>query len=49
MRVSRVEKFRKSRRKKARKFIFYTIVIPAICIITGYLITAIMILPAMSK
>lgn len=49
MRVSRVEKFRKARHKKARMLILYTIIIPALCIATGYLITAVMILPAMSK
>ncbi|HHW31897.1 MAG TPA: hypothetical protein GXX20_09545 [Clostridiaceae bacterium] len=49
MRVSRVEKFRKARHKKFRMLIFYTVVIPAVSIATGYLITAVIILPAMSK
>jgi hypothetical protein len=49
MRISRVEKFKKTRRKKIRKFVFYTIIIPITCVATGYLITTIVILPAMSK
>jgi hypothetical protein len=49
MRVSRVEKFKKSRRRKARRLLFYGIVIPFTSVLLGYLITSIIILPAMAK
>jgi|GEM_PF-972221 len=49
MRVTRAEKFRKKRRRKARRFILFGIVIPFTSILIGYLITLIIILPAMAK
>lgn len=49
MRVSRVQKFKKSRRKKVKKLIFFVIIIPLTCITAGYLITTVVILPTMAK
>jgi len=49
MRVSRVEKFKKARRRKARRLVFLGIVVPFMSVLIGYLITCIIILPAMAK
>ena len=48
MRVKRVEKFKRNRRKKMRRFVLYTFILPISCILLGYLITSLIILPSMS-
>lgn len=48
MRVKRVEKFKKNRRKKMRRLILYTFILPISCILLGYLITSLIILPSMA-
>lgn len=49
MRITRVEKFRRNRHRKARRFIFFAVIVPCMSIFIGYLITSIIILPAMAK
>lgn len=49
MRVTRVEKFKKSRRKKLRNFIIYVLFLPSLSIFIGYVLTSLIILPAISK
>lgn len=49
MRVTRVEKFRKRRRKNIIKFIIFALLLPVTSILLGYLITSLIILPVMSK
>ncbi|MDP4093552.1 MAG: hypothetical protein Q8920_09345 [Bacillota bacterium] len=48
MRVKRLEKYRRSRRKKVKRILFFTILLPITCIVAGYLITSLIILPSMS-
>lgn len=49
VRTKRVEKFRRSRRKKLRRIILYSFILPLSCILIGYLITSLIILPSMAK
>ncbi len=48
MRTTRVEKFRKLRHKKIKKFIIYTFILPTTFILLGYLLTNIIIIPIMT-
>ncbi|MDF2523748.1 MAG: hypothetical protein K0R31_1389 [Clostridiales bacterium] len=47
MRVKRVEKFRKYRKIKARKNFFLFLLLPISLVFLGYLISSLVILPAM--
>ena len=47
MRVTRVEKFRRSRYRKAKLFLLFVLLIPCICVFVGYVITSVIILPGM--
>jgi len=49
MRTKRVSKFKKYRRQRIRKTILFSVVLPFACIFIGYLITTLIILPAMVK
>ena len=49
MRYKRVEKFKKTRRKKIRKILLLTIVMPCLLALLGYLVAATIILPAMNN
>ncbi|ADU74096.1 hypothetical protein M972_111073 [Acetivibrio thermocellus AD2] len=48
MRTTRVERFKKLRRKKIKKFIIYTFILPTTFILLGYLFTTIIIIPIMT-
>ena len=47
MRIKRLQKFRKYRKIKARQFILLFLVLPISLIFMGYLISSLIILPAM--
>jgi len=49
MRNTRVEKFKRCRRKKTTKFVIFALVLPTASIFLGYLITSLVILPVMTK
>ncbi len=49
MRVKRVEKFRRERRRKKQKLLFFTLILPCMCVFIGYMLTSLIILPAMIK
>ena len=47
MREKRLDMFKKNRRRKLRNLFLYTLVMPAILALLGYLVAAVIILPAM--
>lgn len=47
MRVNRVDKFRKFRKVKTRKYFFFILLLPSTLIFLGYLISSLIILPSM--
>jgi len=49
MRIKRVVKFRKIRRKKTFNAVFMLIFLPFLCVLAGYLLTSVFILPVMGK
>ena len=48
MRYKRVERFRKNRYKKIRRFLLLTVVMPLALVILGYVVASLLILPSMS-
>jgi hypothetical protein len=48
MRMTRLYKFKRSRHKKARKVLLFAVVVPAVSIIVGYLISSVLILPTIA-
>lgn len=48
MRLTRVIIYKKSRREKYRKILLFAIIVPAISIMLGYLISSIVILPTIA-
>ncbi|HHW48419.1 MAG TPA: hypothetical protein GXX14_07370 [Clostridiaceae bacterium] len=49
MRTKRLEKFRRYRRKKARNYVLFTLVVPCVLVFLGYLISSLIILPIINK
>ncbi|NLV35312.1 MAG: hypothetical protein GXY17_01380 [Clostridiaceae bacterium] len=49
MRYKRKEHFKRMRHKKAINIFLYTLVMPSIVILLGYLVACVIILPYMSK
>ena len=49
MRITRVTKFKQSRKKKVKMFFIYAVIFPSLSIIAGYFITALFILPIITK
>lgn len=47
MREKRLKKFKKGRHKKVRRIFLFSFVVPVILAILGYLVAAVIILPAM--
>lgn len=47
MREKRLTKFKKERRRKIRRVFLFALVVPSILALMGYLIAAVIILPAM--
>lgn len=47
MREKRLKKFKKQRHKQVRKVFFFAFVVPAFLALLGYLVAAVIILPAM--
>lgn len=48
MRITRLYVGKKSRRQKYRKLLLFAIIVPALSIIVGYLISSIVILPTIA-
>jgi len=49
MRTKRLEKFRRYRRKKARNYVFFTLIVPSLLVFLGYIISSLIILPVINK
>lgn len=49
MRVTRLEKYRKQRRKGIKKLFFFLFVVPTFMLAAGYMISSLIIIPAMAK
>ncbi len=47
MREKRLKKFKKERHKKLRRIFLFSFVVPAVLALLGYLVAAVIILPAM--
>ena len=48
MRYKRVEKFKRNRHRKIRRFFLLAVVMPLTLVILGYLVASLIILPSMS-
>lgn len=49
MRITRVQKFRKLRRKKTGNILLFAVLLPFSVILMGYIISAMVVLPTMGK
>jgi len=49
MRTKRLEKFRRYRRRKARNYVFFTLIVPSLLVFLGYIISSLIILPFINK
>ena len=48
MRYKRASRFKRLRRRKTRKILLLTVVMPSMLILLGYLVASVIILPSMS-
>lgn len=49
MRTKRVTKFKRYRRKKVRNIFIFALLLPCMSIFAGYILTSLLILPAIAK